>query len=284
MISSKLIVAAERNTRECIYGGHNSNELCGRLPVVLLFGDDYQLMPVQKDGAIHGYAKMQGHATLRRTEQMGRALTFAYRGDWLFTEVMTQQVYHLTKNYRVKDKQFKEILGRLRVAKQTEEDAKHIIKLHHSYYRNDREFKERIENHKKTMFLYSKRKQVADKNRDKLIETSKNKKVPVARMDCWYKTNKQQNKKERRAYRSHFDMQSFVQSNDFCVGLRVALRNWNILPSAGLYNGAMGTVVEIIYSNPVGPNDKEHCHLSDCVVVNFSHLNLPPNIHPSLGQ
>ena len=91
----------------------------------------------------------------------------------------------------------------------------------------------------------------------------------MARMDCWYETNKQQNKKERRAYRSHFDMQSFVQSNDFYVGLRVALKNWNILPSAGLYNGAMSTVVEIIYSNPVGPNDKEYYHLPDYVVVSF---------------
>ena len=89
MISSTLIAAAERNTRECIYGGHDSKELWGGLPVVLLFGDDYQLMPVQKDEAIHGYAKMQGQATLRRTEQMGRALTFAYRGDELFTEVIT---------------------------------------------------------------------------------------------------------------------------------------------------------------------------------------------------
>ena len=74
-------------------------------------------------------------------------------------------------------------------------------------------------------------------------------------------------------------MQSFVQSNDFCVGSRVALKNWNILPSASLYNGAMGTVLEIVYSNSVGPNDKEHYHLSDCVVVDFSHLNLPLNIH-----
>ena len=68
MISSRLIAATERNTRECIYSGHNLKELWGGLSVLLLFGDGYQLMPVQKDGAIHGYAKMQGCATLRRTE------------------------------------------------------------------------------------------------------------------------------------------------------------------------------------------------------------------------
>ena len=31
----------------------------------------------------------------------------------------------------------------------------------------------------------------------------------------------------------------------------------NILPEVGLYNGAIGTVVEIVYNNrPEGPNDK----------------------------
>ncbi len=31
---------------------------------------------------------------------------------------------------------------------------------------------------------------------------------------------------------------------------------------------------------PVGPNDKQHYHLSDYVVVNFPHLKLPSNIAP----
>ena len=57
MISSKVLAAAERNTRECIYRGQNSSQIWGGLPVVLLFGDDYQLMPVDKNGAINGYNK-----------------------------------------------------------------------------------------------------------------------------------------------------------------------------------------------------------------------------------
>ena len=281
MISSKVLAAAERNTRECIYNGQNSTELWGGLPVVILFGDDYQLMPVNKDGAIHGYSKRQGKANEHRTNQMTRAQYFSYRGDWLFTEVMCQKVYFLTKNYRVKCERFKEVLERVRVGKPTRDDAHHIMKLHHTFYRNDKKFKERIENHKKTMWLYSKRKQVADKNRDKLIETSNRDKVPVARLDCSYDTNKTQSGKERHAIRSHFDQNSFIHHTDLCVGSRVALRNWNILPSAGLYSGAIGTVVEIVYkSSSVGPNDKEHCHLPDYIVVDFPHLNLPPYIPP----
>ena len=281
MISSKVLAAAERNTRECIYMGQNSTELWGGLPVVLLFGDDYQLMPINKDGAIHGYSRRQGKANEYRTNMMTKAQYFSYRGDWLFTEVMCENVYFLTKNYRVKCKHFKEILERVRVGKPTRDDADHIMKLHRTFYRSDTKFKDKIENHRKTMWLYSKNKQVAEKNRDKLVETSKNNCVPVARLDCCYGTNKTQNGNERHAIRSHFDQKSFIHHTDLCVGARVALRNWNLLPSAGLYSGAIGTIVEIVYkSSSVGPNDKEHDHLPDCIVVDFPHLNLPPYIKP----
>ena len=119
------------------------------------------------------------------------------------------------------------------------------------------------------------------KNRQKLVECSNRDKVPVARLDCYYETNKTQNGKERHAIRSHFDQSSFLHHTDICVGARVALRNWNILPSAGLYNGAIGSIVEIVYkTSSVGPNDKQHLHLPDYVVVDFPNLNLPPYIRP----
>ena len=59
MISSTVLAAAERNTRECIFNGENTPKICGRLPIVLLFGDGYQLMPMNNIGAINGYAKSQ---------------------------------------------------------------------------------------------------------------------------------------------------------------------------------------------------------------------------------
>ena len=85
---------------------------------------------------------------------MTKAQYFSYRGDWLFTEVMCENVYFLTKNYRVKCEQFKGILERVRVGKPTRNDADHIMKLHHTFYRSDKRFKDKIENHKKTMWLY----------------------------------------------------------------------------------------------------------------------------------
>ena len=281
MISSKVLAAAERNTRECIYHGQNSTEIWGGLPVVILFGDDYQLMPVDKNGAINGYDKRRYGAEQHVTDKMTLAQLFAYRGDWLFTEVMTENVYILTKNYRVCCKLFKRLLERVRKGNATREDAEKMMKLHHVFYKVDKDFKDNIENHEKTMWLFSNNADVRKKNVDKLVQKSKDSRVPVARLDCWYETNKLQNNKERHAIQSHFDTNSYKRQTDLCVGARVALRNWNILPSAGLYNGSIGTIAEIVcQDNPIGPNNKQHNHLPDYVVVDFPNLALPPYIEP----
>ena len=281
MISSKVLAAAERNTRECIYHGQNTSEIWGGLPVVLLFGDDYQLMPIDKNGAINGYDKRCCGTEQHVTDKMTAAQLFAYRGDWLFTEIMTDRVYFLTKNYRVQCEKFKALLERVRKNLTTQDDAVKLMKLHHAFYRHNQDFKKHIEHHDKTMWLFSNNTEVRKKNVSKLVETSKSEKVPVARLNCWYDTNKTQSGKEKRAYLSHFDSSCYKSQTDLCVGARVALRNWNILPCAGLYNGSIGTVVKIVYKNdPIGPNDKQHNHLPDYVVVDFPHLTLPPYIEP----
>ncbi len=47
----------------------------------------------------------------------------------------------------------------------------------------------------------------------------------------------------------------------------------NFLPEIGLYNGAIGDVIEIVYNDrPVGPNDKQHYHFPNYVVVDFPNL------------
>ncbi len=54
MLSSKVLAAAERNIRHSVYKGQNSGEIWGGVPVVLLFGDDYQLVTVIEEGVIQG--------------------------------------------------------------------------------------------------------------------------------------------------------------------------------------------------------------------------------------
>ena len=102
------------------------------------------------------------------------------------------------------------------------------------------------------------------------------KSVPVARLDCHYETNRAPNSDHQQptVCMSHFDSRSYDKTTE-------AISNVNILPEAGLHNGAIGTVVEIVYHNrPEGPLDKEHYHLPDYVVVDFPNLKLPPGVPP----
>ena len=72
MITSKVLAAAERNTRQCIYDGHNSGEVWGGLPIGLFFGDDYQLMPIG-EGAMQSYSKKKHGSLQHITNKMTSA-------------------------------------------------------------------------------------------------------------------------------------------------------------------------------------------------------------------
>ena len=58
MLNSHVTFGAEEHVRDCAYGGHNWKERWGGIPVVLFFGDDFQLPPVDKmGGVIQGMTK-----------------------------------------------------------------------------------------------------------------------------------------------------------------------------------------------------------------------------------
>ena len=114
-----------------------------------------------------------------------------------------------------------------------------------------------------------------------LVAKSKGTGQPVARLQAQWGTNKQQGGRLPSTVKSHFYNMKITHATDICVGARVAIDGYNFLPEIGLYNGAFGTVEEIVYKNrPRGPNDKENNSLPDYVVVDFPHLKLPPSILP----
>jgi hypothetical protein len=89
-----------------VYNGQNSQEIWGGIPAVILFGDDYQLWPVIDDGAIQGYFKSASTAPLAPTNKLSATQLLYQWGSFLFTHVMTESVFFLNKNYRVKSKHF----------------------------------------------------------------------------------------------------------------------------------------------------------------------------------
>ncbi len=73
---------------------------------------------------------------------------------------------------------------------------------------------------------------------DMLIQTSKETKMLVARLDCHFETNRtsRSSQQEHTACINHFDARSYNSHTDVCVSARVAISNVNILPVVGLYS------------------------------------------------
>ena len=80
--------------------------------------------------------------------------------------------------------------------------------------------------------------------------------------------------------KTHFKYCRTTHLTDICVGARVAIDGVNYLREIGLYSGAYGTIIDIVYKNnrTTGLNDREHDPLPDYVVVDFPHLILPKSV------
>jgi hypothetical protein len=87
---------------------------------------------------------------------------------------MLETVFTLDKNYRVKNREFHDLLGRLRTGEPTEQDAEIISNLHIGLYESDIAFMDYLKNNKKTMWLYAQNAEKEHKNKKMLIHTSKN--------------------------------------------------------------------------------------------------------------
>jgi hypothetical protein len=85
---------------------------------VILFGDDYQLFLVIDEGAIQGYSRMNSKLPQTPTTKMTPSQLICQRGSYLFTHIMSETVFTLDINYRVKCKKFRDLLGRLRLESQ----------------------------------------------------------------------------------------------------------------------------------------------------------------------
>ena len=270
MISSSLLASAESHVRQCAFGGNNPSQYWGGIPVVLIFGDDYQLFPVAADGAISAFEKSKGKSKEKETWLKKNDQLSAHYGSSLFIQNLVGDVFVLSENKRVKEEEkgFRDLLQRLRVGEPTEDDAEKLCNLHISKY-DGQGFEKELESKGNVMYLSATNVVKHQKNNERLRALSLEQKVPIARMDCHYTSISD----KFGVKRSHFQKGKYVQHTDICLGARVAIDAVNFIPELGLYNGAIGTVVEINYDTPEGPNNKHGCHLPDCVVVDFPHFN-----------
>jgi len=299
-LSSCVTGAAERTIRQCAFAGHNQNQPWGGIPVILLVGDDFQLPPVRAEGAIIGFARKNEKTAYNNTSAGGKQLLIE-EGQIQLTEVLTEHVFELTIPFRQQDvknnaESYIQLLDRLRTSESTDEDIKHIAKLHWARIPSGDKFKSTIENSPTTTYLYAHTNDKDAKNNMMLISTSRNNKAPVAKLQ--YHTiksprkntaptvNDNESKPTQRftTYKmltSHYGrINQITKNTNLCVGCKVAINNINHEPSWGLFNSAPGTVIDIIYDNEMGPHSLEKDNLPKYVVVDMPSFRPPPEIGP----
>ena len=120
-------------------------QLCFYLETIL------QLFPVIDEGAIQGYSRMNDTTQQTPTTRMTATQLLCQRGTYIFTQIMTETVFSLDKNYRVKNMEFRNLLGWLPTGDPLKEDADILSNLHLIYYDEDFKSQEQIgkqrENH-----------------------------------------------------------------------------------------------------------------------------------------
>ena len=271
MISSMLMGGAERNVRHCSFGSQNRQESWAGIPVVLLFGDDFQLPPVIEEGAVEGFAKESSLYGQKPEKKPRDQQLLVNRGHDIFIHDLTQKVFHLRKNYRSKDDpEFKQILDNLRPGYPTKNDADRLMLQSLAHHANNTPFIDYLENHPKTIFLFTKNDEKNVKNERKLVNLAKATNNPVAMLKCQWRSARNSAEGPNSVYRHHFDKKTnVVEHTDLCVGATVAISGHNIVPEAGLFNGARGTIVDFVYDTVCGPNDKQNDFLPKAVIVDF---------------
>ena len=293
MLGSPLLAAAERNIRDCAFGQQNQGEKWGGIPVVLVFGDDYQLAPVAQEGAITGFAKFgstEGTKVASPTKKAPKVQLLTEAGHMLFVQDLVDDVFHLKTNYRSReDPAYAKILDDLRYGITDIAGGDRFMRQCMHHHDQHPHVKEWIENWHKTIYLYTKNYEKNEKNMEKLVKLSSESKTPVARLSCKWHSLRDQGDGLESVSRWHFDQKKLVLHTDLCVGARTAIHGMNFVPEAGLYNGARGTIVDIVYDAGEGPNNKQGDHLPRYIVVDFPGLKLEGAVpwdknHPTVSK
>jgi ABC-type cobalamin/Fe3+-siderophores transport system ATPase subunit len=236
MISQIVIGTAETNTRETAHGGGHDTEDWGGIPVVVAFGDDYQLPPPVL-GAIHALVNQGGNKMSRHGAQQ-----FINLG---------RRVMELTTIMRQNEdqKEQREMLKNLRLGHPTEVDKDVLLSLHlNSGNFTQQQIGEIME---KAMFIFANKKDMMEHNWQKLRETHSSTN-PVARIQSQTSCKGITYSGRVKCLTKESDIAPVL---NICRGAKVQITGKNFEPDWGLFNGAVGKVVEIVYKENTSPLD-----------------------------
>ena len=236
MISQKLLGAAENNISKTAHGFGHSHEDWGGVPIIIIFGDDYQLPSIEA-GAFDCF-------NASRITKLGAQSN----GKEQFKK-LSQKVMYLQRSMRQKksEKIFLRLLKNVRMGKTTKQDIELLMSLHLGKLSKE----QREEVIQKATFIFANKEPMRIHNMEKLKEMQ-SEQNPVARISAVC-TDATGTKYSGRS--SHFKKHDLPFVTTICRGAKVQITGRNLEPSWGLYNGSKGTVVEIIYNKGENPLD-----------------------------
>ena len=247
LLSAKVFGAAERNVAMTCHGGGKQHLDWGGVPVVIIWGDDYQLPSVEK-GAFECLSQQRLPYCRTNIEISGmrQFLNFA------------ENVITMTKNQRANDNEFIALQDRIRLGQGTDDYINTLLSLSlNNLSTSDRLVLEKAPT---TMCIFATRQKCSDSNLARLREqhSSEN---PVAFIRSVIKSS----------YKNKDD--TLPKMTVLCRGAKVAIKGRNFCPKIGLFNGAIGTVIEIVYNIGESPNLG---HFPQYILVAFPSYNGPP--------
>ena len=142
------------------------------------------------------------------------------------------------------DSKFVDILEDLNSGNPSEKTVDALMNL--NLNKLDKSFQERIK--QKSVYIFATHED-KDNHNNKQLSLLCNKTNPLACLK--YKDLKPRGV---RAKIQHFYCDNIPLVTHFCVGSKVALKGRNIEPTWGLFNGTIGTVMEIVYKKGKNPN------------------------------
>jgi hypothetical protein len=249
MVSLRSLGTACANVTSCAHGGLHASEDWGGIPIIILFGDDYQLPPPMAKGAFD--ILVYGGPILRSENEGLGAEQFLS---------CSEKVCELgsIKRTRSGQDEFKHILERARVGRIDGAMANKLVdelSLHKNVHYTE-EDKETL--FKDALFISANRTPVEEYNYLRLSQVS-GKEHPVALLKSKTVCRSKKGK-------PHLTSDNAPVSALICIGALVSICGRNFWPKWGLHNGALGTVMEIVFAKGQSPNNGE---LPLYVVVNF---------------
>ena len=253
MIGSKSLARMEIVARNVARGGFNTQLPWGGIPVVILYGDDYQIPSIEKGVFC---IPLPGHSDIAPTISFDK---MTIDGNELFLRA-AENVMDLSviKRQDANKIELMEQLDRVRHDCLTESDISDTFqKLHIQNFTP--EASKRIQD--KSLHVFANVAPKEEWNIRKLHDLH-NKQNPVAKLRPKYVGRNKINK----AIMSHFYDTTSPSVTKCCIGSWVSLAGRNLMPKWGLYNGARGRVIEFDFETNQNPNDGD---LPGYTVVDF---------------